>query len=73
MGGPPDGNIQVPVLGGRVSVARGGPPPLHALGPPPDTDGRRDGDLPPEVGTATTPNMSQDDIDTLLQPQKASL
>ena len=46
---------------------------FHAIGPPPDTDGRRDGDLPPEVGTATTPNMSQDDIDTLLQPQKASL
>jgi DNA-binding response OmpR family regulator len=46
---------------------------FHSLGPPPDTGGRREGDLPPEVGTATTPNMSQDDIDTLLQPQKASL
>jgi DNA-binding response OmpR family regulator len=46
---------------------------FRALGPPPETNGRRNGDLPPEVGTAKTPNMSQDDIDTLLQPQKASL
>jgi DNA-binding response OmpR family regulator len=46
---------------------------FHALGPPPETSGRRGGDLPPEVGTAKTPNMSQDDIDTLLQPQRVSV
>ncbi len=42
-------------------------------GPPPGTEGRRHDDLPLEVGTASTPNMSQDAIDSLLQPQKAQL
>jgi len=46
---------------------------FHALGPPPETSGGRSGDLPAEVGTAKTPNMSQDDIDTLLQPQRVSV
>lgn len=43
------------------------------VGPPPGTEGRRSDDLPLEVGTASTPNMSQDAIDSLLQPQKAQL
>jgi hypothetical protein len=43
------------------------------VGPPPGTEGRRSDDLPLEVGLANTPNMSQDAIDSLLQPQKAQL
>ena len=43
------------------------------VGPPPGTEGRRSDDLPLEVGMASTPNMSQDAIDSLLQPQKAQL
>lgn len=46
---------------------------FHSVGPPPGTEGRRHDDLPLEVGTASTPNMSQDAIDSLLQPQKAQL
>jgi CheY-like chemotaxis protein len=37
---------------------------------PPDGIGRRGTDLPPEVGAATEPNMSQDDIDALMKPTK---
>jgi DNA-binding response OmpR family regulator len=43
------------------------------VGPPAGIEGRRADDLPIEVGTASTPNMSQDAIDSLLQPQKAQL
>jgi DNA-binding response OmpR family regulator len=37
---------------------------------PPDGIGRRNTDLPPEVGAATEPNMSQADIDNLMKPTK---
>jgi len=40
---------------------------------PPDGIGRRDTDLPPEVGQATEPNMSQDEIDALLKPNKVTV
>ena len=46
---------------------------FHSIGPPGGTEGRRKDDLPLEVGAASTPNMSQDAIDSLLQPQKAQL
>ena len=46
---------------------------FHSIGPPAGTEGRRKDDLPLEVGAASTPNMSQDAIDSLLQPQKAQL
>lgn len=39
-------------------------------GPPPGTDGRRAGDLKGELGIATEPNMSQADIDALMQPTR---
>ncbi len=42
-------------------------------GPPPGIDGRRSGDLPPEVGEAKEPNLQQDTIDSLLAPRKVSL
>lgn len=37
---------------------------------PPDGVGRRDTDLPPEVGAATEPNLSQDELDALFKPGK---
>ena len=43
---------------------------FHSIGPPPNTEGRRADDLPLEVGDATEPNMSQDDIDAMLQPKR---
>lgn len=42
-------------------------------GPPVGSDGRRDSDLSAEVGDASAPNMSQEDIDALMQPRKVSL
>lgn len=42
-------------------------------GPPPGTDGRREGDLKGDVGIATEPNMSQADIDALMQPTRVAL
>lgn len=42
-------------------------------GPPAGMEGRRSDDLPPEVGAATSPNMSQDQIDSLLKPAKVTL
>lgn len=39
-------------------------------GPPPGTDGRREGDLKGDLGAATEPNMSQADIDALMQPTR---
>lgn len=39
---------------------------------PPDGAGRRSGDLPATVGEATAPNMSQDEIDSLMNPRKAA-
>jgi CheY-like chemotaxis protein len=43
---------------------------FHSVGPPPNTEGRRADDLPLEVGNAVEPNMSQDDIDAMLQPKR---
>jgi CheY-like chemotaxis protein len=40
------------------------------LGPPPDKAGRRSGDLSAEVGIASEPNMSQEEIDALMNPKK---
>ncbi len=40
---------------------------------PPDGIGRRDTDLPPEVGIAVEPNMSQDEIDVLIKPNKVAV
>jgi len=42
-------------------------------GPPPGTDGRRKDDLPPEVGEAQTPNMSDDEIANLMRPAKVQI
>lgn len=42
-------------------------------GPPSGSDGRREADLSAEVGAASEPNMSQGDIDALLQPRKIHL
>lgn len=42
-------------------------------GPPPGTDGRRAGDLPAEVGDASTPNMNQSEVDSLIKPQRVAL
>ncbi|MDB5438440.1 MAG: two-component system response regulator [Caulobacteraceae bacterium] len=44
---------------------------FRALGPPVGAPGRRQGDLSPELGAATTPNLGQDDIDALFQPRRA--
>ncbi|PZQ63216.1 MAG: two-component system response regulator [Phenylobacterium zucineum] len=43
------------------------------LGPPPNMQGRRDTDLTGDIGAAVDPNMSQDEIDSLLQPQRRAL
>ena len=42
-------------------------------GPPPGSEGRRDQDLTSKVGSASEPNMSQGDIDALMQPRKVTL
>ena len=42
-------------------------------GPPPGSDGRRDGDLSAAVGDASQPNLSQADIDAMMQPRKVTL
>jgi DNA-binding response OmpR family regulator len=44
---------------------------FQALGPPAGTEGRRKDDLPPEVGAAIDPNMSQSEIDDLMKPRRA--
>ncbi len=46
---------------------------VRSLGPPPGVTGRRVGDLPPEVGHASTPNMSQSDIDAMMNPVRKSV
>ena len=43
------------------------------LGPPVGTDGRRTTDLKGDVGLAQEPNMSQTEIDNLMQPAKVAL
>lgn len=42
-------------------------------GPPNGLNGRRSTDLSGEVGTALVPNMSQEEIDALMKPQKVAL
>ena len=42
---------------------------VKALGPPAGQKGRRHDDLSAEVGTATTPNLEQDEIDALFNPR----
>ncbi|MBQ1541106.1 two-component system response regulator [Caulobacter sp. CCUG 60055] len=42
-------------------------------GPPAGVEGRRRTDLHGDLGAAVTPNMSQNDIDALMSPRKASL
>ena len=44
---------------------------FQSLGPPSGTQGRRKDDLPPEVGAAVDPNMSQSEIDDLMKPRRA--
>lgn len=39
---------------------------------PPDGIGRRNNDLPPEVGAVAGANMDQDEIDSLLSPKKVA-
>jgi DNA-binding response OmpR family regulator len=43
---------------------------FQSLGPPAGTEGRRKDDLPPEVGAAVDPNMSQAEIDDLMKPRR---
>ena len=43
------------------------------LGPPAGAEGRRSTDLKGEVGEAVEPNMSQTEIDDLMQPAKVAL
>ncbi len=44
---------------------------FKSFGPPPGEAGRRRDDLPLEVGDAVEANMSQDDIDALMNPRRA--
>ena len=44
---------------------------VKALGPPVGTKGRRHDDLSADVGSATTPNLEQDEIDALFSPKAA--
>lgn len=46
---------------------------VRTLGPPSGMAGRRAGDLSAEVGAAKEPNMSQNDIDALMAPIRASV
>ncbi len=39
-------------------------------GPPPGSEGRREGDLKAPLGHAEEPNMSQNEIDMLIKPQR---
>ncbi|MEJ0058815.1 MAG: hypothetical protein WDM79_04155 [Terricaulis sp.] len=39
-------------------------------GVPPGTTGRRDGDLSAEVGEATESNLSQNQLNAIMKPQK---
>ncbi len=46
---------------------------VRNLGVPPGMTGRREGDLSARIGDATDPNMSQDQIDDLMRPRRATL
>lgn len=43
------------------------------LGPPPNSDGRRSNDIKTRLGDATGENLSQDDIDAMIRPQRVQL
>jgi DNA-binding response OmpR family regulator len=56
-----------------VSDGYVGPDRRHkSFGPPVGMAGRRSGDLSADVGKADGPDLSQSDIDAMLQPQKAT-
>lgn len=42
-------------------------------GPPPGLDGRRDSDATDPLGDASAPNLSQNEIDTLIKPQRVMI
>lgn len=42
-------------------------------GPPSDSDGRRDGDLKAPLGSADEPNLSQNEIDKMVKPQRVMI
>jgi len=42
-------------------------------GPPPGTKGRRADDRPPTIGEASTPNLSQDQINDMFKPSKVKI
>lgn len=42
-------------------------------GPPPGSDGRRENDLKSPLGSADEPNMSQNEIDMLIKPQRVMI
>ncbi len=46
---------------------------FKAFGPPPGIRGRRRGDLNAEIGFASEPNMSQNEIDMLIKPARVML
>jgi CheY-like chemotaxis protein len=46
---------------------------FHRLGALAGGQGRRKDDLPAEIGEASSPNLSQDDIDSLITPQRVNL
>jgi DNA-binding response OmpR family regulator len=57
-----------------VSDSYVGPDRRHkTFGPPAGMKGRRHDDVSAKIGKATGPDMSQDDIDAMLNPKKAAL
>ncbi|HYD88813.1 MAG TPA: response regulator [Vitreimonas sp.] len=42
-------------------------------GPPPGCEGRRHDDLKAPIGDSMTPNMSQDEVNTMIKPQRVQL
>lgn len=42
-------------------------------GPPPGSDGRRSGDLNAPLGEADEPNLSQDEVDAMIKPQRVMI
>ncbi len=53
-------------------LCRAGPA-LQIRGPPPGVDGRRSTDVDSRLGDASAPNMSQNEIDGFIRPQRVSL
>ncbi len=45
---------------------------FQRLGPPPGVSGRRKDDLHSELGAATSPNLSQDQINSMMKPMKVN-